>query len=161
MYRLSDDNRRFLHARLLPQPSDASLDAAAAVIRKMLSFTSVLHGRFQHNQVKRLIDQFEKAAGEDAGVGRLLLVDLASALATFHKTGGSDEAMVNHIYATMTRLDKLLEKLDTSAAAPLVAELSELARRWSGEFGWGVSDELDGLAAEWRAKLRDGGAEDG
>jgi hypothetical protein len=34
-----------------------------------------------------------------------------------------------------------------------VKESGLVAARWSGEFGYGLSDELDALAAEWRDRL--------
>jgi hypothetical protein len=152
LYRLSDDNRRFLHARLLSQHAAANVGEAAKVVRRMVSVREVYAGRFRHADVKRVVEQFEKATDDPAAVAALLLEDLAASLATFSQVGDY-EPIVDHAYASMERLDKCLARLDPDAARPLAARLDTLASRWSDEFGYGLSDELDGMAYEWRERL--------
>ncbi len=80
------------------------------------------------------------------------MADLAAALESFSQIGDF-EPIVDHAYATMNRLDKCLRSLDPSALPPLVQRLTEIAERWSNEFGYGLSDELDALADERRSRL--------
>ena len=153
LYRLSDENRRFLHGRLLPQRAAMNLDATAKVLRRMLSVSAVFNNEFRHIKAKRVVDQFEKSAGDPAAVAELLLIDLATTLETFSQVGDC-EPLVDHAYATMRRLEKRLVALDASQAQPLVETLSQISDRWSGQFGYGLSDELEGMAAEFVSRFQ-------
>jgi len=58
--------------------------------------------------------------------------------------------MVDHLYLTMSRLDKCLPNVRPDTLNPLVEKLRNLAEMWDGEFGYGLSDELVGFAQEWK-----------
>ena len=49
---------------------------------------------------------------------------------------------------SIVRLHKTLEGLDSDSARPVVEDLAKVASRYAGRFGWGVSDEMSGLAHE-------------
>ena len=68
LYRLSDENRRYLHARLLTEHAAESLAAAVKAVKQMISADVVFRGRFRHADVKRIIDQFGKASDDPAAV---------------------------------------------------------------------------------------------
>jgi hypothetical protein len=152
LYDLSDDNRRFLHARLLERLTDYNREEARRKIAKLINATTVFKNRFRHGDVKRVIDQYAKATGDDAGVAVLLVADLSATLETFNEVG-DDEILVDHAYASMERLHKTLERLGPSEATPIVISLQKVAQRWYGRFGYGLSDELDGLAREWENRI--------
>jgi hypothetical protein len=154
LYKLSDDNRRFLHGRLLPQQTAVHLEAAK-VLRRMLSVSSILDNEFRHIQAKRVVDQFEKAVDDPAQVAELLLIDLDKTLDTFSRVG-DDEPLVDHAYASMERLEKSLNLIDASQAAPLIAKLTQLANQWADQFGYGLSDELEGLAQHFAERFPSG-----
>jgi hypothetical protein len=160
LYQLSDDNRRFLHARLLAAVDKTrAIDDTAKVVRRMLKPQNVWNGRVRHGDVKRVIDRFEKGADDAAAVAHVLLADLDEALQTFAEVGDY-EPIVKHIYATMTRLEECLKLRDVPAATPLVDTLVALGRRWADRFGWGVSDELLGMAEYWRERVEAGAGGD-
>jgi hypothetical protein len=152
LYRLSEENRRFLLARLLPPGVAAGLDDAKCRLRKLLSTLSADASDFSHAEVRRLIDLFAKATGDKAGVADLLVIDLETSYQIFGNLGGYRE-MVNHIYATMRRLDKVLPDLPAEPLRPLVERLVALARRWHDAFGYGLSDELEDFAREWAGRV--------
>jgi hypothetical protein len=152
LYELNDDNRRFLHGRLLVEQSAANRNDARRQIAKLINPTGVFNNRFRHSDVKRVIDNYAKATGDDAGVAELLVADLSDTLGTFSEVGDY-EPLVDHAYASMERLHRTLERLGASEAAPVVIALQKLAERWSGEFGYGLSDELEDLATEWEDRL--------
>ena len=153
LYDLSDDNRRFLHARLLENLADSNLEDARRKVGRLINTSTVFNNRFRHGDVKRVVDQYARATGDDAGVARLLLADLEASLETISQVGDY-EPIVDHAYASMERLHKTLERLAGDAARPLLEELARVAApRFSDQFGWGLSDELDGLAAEWEERL--------
>lgn len=155
LYQLSDDNRRFLHQRLLPQRAAMNLEATAKVLRRMLSVSSILDDEFRHIEAKRVVDQFEKAVDDPEQVAQLLLIDLAKTLDTFSQVG-DDEPLVDHAYASMKRLQGRLNLLSASQARPLVEKLTDLANRWAGEFGYGLSDELEELAQHFADRFPSG-----
>jgi hypothetical protein len=153
LYKLSDDNRRFLHARLLDHGEVHGLAAAEKVIRRMVAPSEIFKGRFKHSALKRVVDQFERAVDDPAPVAELLLIDLDASLEAF-KEVGNDEAVVDHLYASMVRLNEMLALVDDAVQlSTLVEQLGRLGQRWANEFGYGVSDELAGLAWTWRDRL--------
>lgn len=151
LYRLSDENRRFLHGRLLPAEAEQSRDDVRRKLLGMLTPDVIYRNAFSHAAIKRLIDQFEKATDDPAAVTDLVLSDIDAALRTFAQVGDVKE-IVDHVYAMMNRLHKLLQRLDGVAAAPLVQTLGEIADKWAGEFGYGLSDELGHLAEQWKRR---------
>jgi hypothetical protein len=152
LYHLSDDNRRFLHSRLLEQLTDYNREDARRALAKLISPTAVFNDRFRHSDAKRIIDQYAKATDDDAGVADLLIADIDMTLETFNEVG-DDVPLVDHAYASIERLHKTLERLHPDVARPLVEQLARVSTRWANRFGYGLSDELKGLADEWRDRL--------
>jgi hypothetical protein len=151
LYRLSDENRQFLHARLLADQAAQSRDDVRQKVLRLVTPDAVYRGDFSHAAIKRLIDRFEKATDDAAATADLILSDIDASLLTFAQIGDF-EPIVDHVYAMMHRLHRVLERLDRDAAAPLVQRLREMANKWGGEFGYGLSDELVSLAAEWERR---------
>lgn len=157
LYTASEENRRFLHARLLPQKAEVTLAEAERALKRLLSVSAAFDGRFRHADAKRVVDQFEKATGDPALVADLLLSDLEMSYRTFSETGDF-EPMVNHIYATLNRLDKTLARLPPGFLLSRASRLNRLAERWEGKFGYGLSDELADFAAVWNERAGKGGS---
>ena len=152
LYQLSEENRRFLHTRLLDQLGEFNLEEARREIKRLVSPSIVYKNAFRHSDLKRVVDQYAKAGGDAAGVAGLLVADIDASCETFEIVGDAPE-IADHVYASMERLHKTLETLDPAEARPVVGALSLVASRWFDRFGYGVSDELDGLAVEWRDRL--------
>jgi hypothetical protein len=92
-----------------------------------------------------------KASGNPAAVADVLIADLEIALPILRAVGDY-EPLVDNIYSTMRRLDKLLSDLPIEIVAGLVPRISQLALKWNNKFGYGVSDELGEFAREWQAR---------
>jgi hypothetical protein len=67
LYHLSEENRRFLHTRLLDQLGEFNLEEVRKKITKLVSPSAVFDDSFRHSDVKRVIDQYGKASGDSAG----------------------------------------------------------------------------------------------
>jgi hypothetical protein len=156
LYRLNDENRRFLDARLARSNADTeeSFLTAAKVLRTMLSPDHMYDGQFSPREAKRVVDQFDRAVGDRVATANLLLIDLNASLVTFGKIGDWDRRIVDHAYSVMRRLDKQLRQIEPDQLAPLVERLSEIAQRFSNKFGYGLSDEMDAFADEWRERVK-------
>ena len=152
LYELSEENRRFLHTRLLDQLAESNLEQARREIKKLVNPSAVFNGRFRHADVKRVIDQYAKPGADPVGVAHLLVSDIDASCTTFAEVGDF-EPIVDHAYASMRRLHRLLEGIEPAAARPVVEALDLVASRWADRFGYGLSDELAGLADEWRERL--------
>ncbi len=153
LYRLSEQNRTFLHARLLAlEGTAAAADVAAGRLRKLLSPAAADLNRFRHVDCERVVDAFDKATDDKAAVARLLVLDLATAFETFVRVGDV-EPMVDHCYATMARLDTVLLGLPPAAATEVVERMSALERKHHGAFGYGFSDDLAGQVKAWRERF--------
>jgi hypothetical protein len=149
LYRLSDENRRYLHGRLVPAGHSQLLAQTKTKVQRLLTPNEVLSGRFSATQVYRVLDQFAKAVDDGVAVTELTITALAAALETFNEIGDL-EPIVDHIYVLLNRVDELLPHLPAEAQIAMVDLLTDQARR---RFGYGISDELGGLAAEWQEKL--------
>ncbi|HEY2588871.1 MAG TPA: hypothetical protein VGI81_24220 [Tepidisphaeraceae bacterium] len=157
LYNASEENRRFLHARLLPQAAGQTLAEAERAIKRLLSVSAAFNGRFRHADAKRVVDQFEKATDDPALVADLLLADLEMSYKTFSEIG-DDVPIVDHIYSTMNRLEKTLARLPPGFLVSRASRLNRLAERWDGQFGYGLSDELVAFAADWNERAGKDGA---
>src|SRR5688572_12891092 len=73
LYRLSDENRRYLHARLLAEQQAQTLEEVKRKIARLLSPSIIDNDQFRHADVKRVIDQYERATNDPAAVAELLL----------------------------------------------------------------------------------------
>jgi hypothetical protein len=151
LYALSDENRSFLHARLLESAKPETLDAVKCRLARLLSPEAIYANKFKHVEVKRIIDRYAKASDAPAEVADLLVTDLSHSLAALGEVGDF-EPMVDHIYAVMERLDKILPLVERAVLLPLVERLCELADQWHASFGYGVSDELETFAEAWRER---------
>jgi hypothetical protein len=151
LYALNPENRRFLHSRLRPEAAKENLDQTIAEVKRILKSAGEPGGRFSQAAVKRVVDQFAKASGNHAAVADLLIADLEIALPTLWAIGDY-EPLVDNVYSTMRRLDKLLSDLPIEIVAGFVPRISQLALTWNGKFGYGISDELGEFAREWRAR---------
>jgi hypothetical protein len=136
---------------LLPERAVQTLEEAERKLRQMLSYSNIIHNRFRHGEIKRLIDQFAKAAGDDSAVAELLIANLDAGFGVMEDVGDYEE-MADHLYSTMNRLDKCLSNVVPESLNPLVEKLKNLAETWHDQFGYGLSDELDGFAEEWKRR---------
>jgi len=161
LHDLSPENRAFLQARLLPaDAADAADDLATAVerqLRGMVTRSAVYDGRVRHIDMKRVVDQFAKGTDDPALVARVLISDLDASCSTFEAVG--DFPPVDHLLAVIARLEKLLPTVPPGRLAPLSERLAELADEYGRSFGYGVSDELVGLARSWAARASSDGDE--
>ena len=80
--------------------------------------------------------------------------------------GTFDEAgdfppMVDHLYATLHRLDAILALLPPALLVSRASRLNRMAEQWGASFGHGISDELADFAARWNDRAaRAGGGTD-
>jgi len=155
LYRLSDENRQLIHARLRLEGTDDLLQQTQDKLRKLISYTSVLNGRFQHKTVKHLIDQFAKASGDNVAVARLLTTDLYEALGALKELGDVTE-LVDHSFSIMNYLDKVLHKTLPAQRRPLIQQLIALAEMYGRSFGYGLSDSLLDMASDWKDRTDEG-----
>lgn len=151
LYNLNEENRRFLGARLVP--AKASLDEARSELKNILSASSVYDGNFKYADAKRIIDQYAKASRDPIAVTDLLCSDLEMSLASLRQVGDFSN-LVDHFYASMARLGKLIAKLPNPSQRALAKHIGDLAKKWNGKFGYGISDELNDFAAELLDRLK-------
>jgi hypothetical protein len=152
LYNLNAENRRFLHARLLSAGRGPLVAESLSALKHILSIPSIYEGNFSHSGAKRIIDQFAKATGDTGAVCDLLCSDLEISLASLSQTG-DDENLVDHVYASMTRLGQLAPELPMESYRSIADRIATLAKKWSGKFGYGISDELNDLGAELKYRL--------
>jgi hypothetical protein len=134
----------------LPNRPTIALDAAKRKLRQALAPGAIMKGGFSGREMKRVIDQYAKATDDAGAVADLLMTDLEASIAAFSDVGDFPR-LVDHIYATLDHLDRVLPRLPAPAADPILSRATALARRWENKFGYGISDELVAYAANWNA----------
>ena len=151
LHDLSDANRRFLEARLIVQDEEAAVHAAAKEISGLLNVRNPMRFELDPRAVYRIVDQFRKATNSSVGQARLLITAIESGFLAFAALG-DDEATVNMLFVLCDRLNKVLESLQQVDLSQLLERLQAVADRFSGEFGYGISDEFDAVVAIWCEK---------
>lgn len=153
LFQLNDDNRQFLIARLVPQRQGAVFDEAKKkVIRCYRSYESMTT-RFSSREVYHVLDQFAKAVDDGSMVAELTIAALAKGISVFAEFGGDDSSMADHLYVLLRRICELLPHVATESQDSLVRLLVDIGEQWSGKIGYGLADEIDDVAAEWRKRL--------
>lgn len=166
LHGLSPENRALIEARVIVAGSSEGgteqqqrgnavraklVEEAKGKLRKLVSTDVVYRDRFSHAAMKKVVDQLAKALPDDVLLAEVLIEDLRASLATF-KQVGDDEKMVDHIYSVMHRLEKVMKQAEAFAGRTvmvgLAGQLVELGKKYKGEFGYGVSDELWGWSLD-------------
>jgi hypothetical protein len=136
LYQLNAENRLFLHARL-SGVSKATVKEANRTLGKLLSEETIWDGNFSHADAKRVIDHYARATNDPAAVADLLLSDLEMSFKTFSRIGDF-VPMVDHLYATLRRFNKVFSDLPREMLPPLLERTNRLAKKWDSVFGYGL-----------------------
>ncbi len=62
---------------------------------------------------------------------------------------GDFEAMVDHLYAALARLNGLLPDLPIESVVKMSPRLQSMGEAWGRSFGYGISDELNDFISAW------------
>jgi hypothetical protein len=151
LYELSNENRQFLHARLLTEASSKTLDDAKDRLAKIVSTSTLFRNQFRHSDAKRIVDQYEKATDDSAAVAELLLLDVELSFSIMEEVGDCEE-LVDHSFAVIGRMYEVFEKVPPERLTEFVDRASKTAKAYSASFGYGISDEYCDFAATWRER---------
>ncbi len=151
LYELSNENRQFLHARLLAEASTKTLEDAKARLAKIVSTGTLFRNQFRHSDAKRLVDQYEKATDDPVAIAELLLLDIELSFSIMEEVGDCEE-LVDHSFAVIGRMHEVFEKVPAARLTEFAERASTTAEAYSASFGYGISDEYCDFAAKWRER---------
>ena len=142
LYRLSEDNRRFLQARFMNlEVSGGVLDAYREGIQNEF-FPKKGYGELRYSVAEKAINDYSKASGDFAGTMELMFFYVENGVKFTSKYGDIDEEFYLEIYGM---LEKFCTQLKTPEGQTLYAHfrerLFEICRKTRG-MGWGFGDGI-------------------
>jgi len=158
LYRLSEENRRFLSARL-GDPAK-QLERYREVVADAM-FPDLLRtgARVRVTEAKQAITQYLRATGDDAGTLDLMLTFVEAGTALAADAGYGDEAFFSSLESMLSRALALLfrsapEVID--AVEPRLLDLQDTARDIGWGYGDGVADAVTGTLERMRGSAKTG-----
>ncbi len=152
LYRASEDNRRFLHARLLEPKTELSEHRrliSAAVFPDPFSRRPIRIG-----EAKRLIREYNLATGDAGRTVDLMLTMVEAGTEQAVDLGYGDDKYFASLETAIDGAVKLLADLPAESRREATERLVRIANR-AADIGWGYGDYVCEIAA--RAKTLSGG----
>jgi hypothetical protein len=139
LYRASPENRRFLHARLLP--SAGSLEEYRRRVEDAIFPDPLSHKRVRIGEAERLIRHYRLSTGDQVGVVDLMLAMVEAGTEQAADLGYGGEAYFGSLEHVLRSVVEALPSLPRPAIPSIEQRLRELARR-SEPIGWGYGDTV-------------------
>ncbi len=139
LYKLSDDNRDFFHARF--GLGDDPLQAYKEIIEEAMYPDVMKDGPVQVARAKQAIARYEKAVGEPHGRMELMLFFIERGHAFSDQYGYGDESFFTALERMFARAAALLATMEPGAIERLRPRLDSVVEEVNG-IGWGHYDEL-------------------
>ncbi len=146
LYASNKENQAFLHARL--NVGDDVLKPYKASIERWLSPDVYKNQDVSVAKAKKAISDYRKALGPSKGLAELMVFYCEQASEFSSNVGMQDEAYADALVRMFEQALKTVTRLPTSQCEPLCDRLAEV-RDTSRNFGYGVSDDMNGLLAKY------------
>ena len=142
LYRLSAENRRFFHARVLG--GDVQLERYRELVADAMSPGS-FNRPIRVAEAQRLIREFRRATGDVAGSNELTLVFIEAGTAIAANYGYGDEQFFLSLERAITSIITGLGELDPDERTATATRLRAVADR-ARVIGWGYGDFVREIA---------------
>lgn len=146
LYSASKDNQAFLHARFAL--GEDALGPYKATIDRWVCPDVMLNQAISVSKAKKAISDYNKAIGQPEGLAELTVFYCESCMNFLGYCGMDDEGYFNALVRMFEQALKATAALEPSQQGPFVERL-ERVQQESYNWGWGVSDDMDELMAEY------------
>lgn len=146
LYQAEESNRRFLHARFLPE-------SASLALYRTLVRDAVFRDPFDRKPVRlreatEMIQHFKRSTGDLSGVVDLLLTYVEAGSEQAADLGMEGDSYFSSLETKLTEAVRLLPCLPTEGRRTAEARIRRLGN-YQGRIGWGFGDFLADVAAEF------------
>lgn len=144
LYRLSAENRRFFHARVLG--GEVELERYRELVTDAVNPAS-LNSPVRVAEAQRLIREYHRATGDVTGTNELTLAFIEAGTAIAANYGYGDEQFFLSLERAITSIITGLRALDPDQQTTTATRLRAVAERAS-VIGWGYGDFARDVAAD-------------
>jgi hypothetical protein len=145
LYQAEASNRRFLHARFLPE--SASLAKYRTLVREAVYPDPFDRKPVRLREATAIIQHFKRSTGDLCGVVELLLTFVEAGTEQAADLGMEGDRYFSSLETKLTEAVRLLPSLPSEGRRAAEARIRRLAR-FQTRIGWGFGDFLAAVAAE-------------
>jgi hypothetical protein len=143
LYRLSEENRRYLLAGCMdPKAEPGVLEAYRQIIKNEF-FPEKGHGTLRYSVAEKAIDSYSKASGDFEGKMELMLFYVENGVDFTNEYGDIDEKFYDKVGGMLEKFCTLLKTPEGKTLYPRFKKrLFEIRKKTKG-IGWGFGDEVN------------------
>jgi hypothetical protein len=148
LYRLSEENRRYLLAGSMDTKAEPGILEAYREVIKNEFFPEKGHGTLRYSVAEKAINSYSKASGDLEGTVELMLFYVENGVDFTNEYGDIDEKFYDKIVAMLEKFCNLLKTPEGKALYPRFKKrLFEIRKKTKG-IGWGFGDEVNLLVKD-------------
>lgn len=148
LYRLSEENRRYLLAGCMdPKAEPGVLEAYRQIIKNEF-FPEKGHGTLRYSVAEKAIDSYSKASEDFEGKMELMFFYVENGVDFTNEYGDIDEEFYNKIVDMLEKFCTLLKTREGKNLYPLFKKRLFEIRKKSEGIGWGFEDDVELLVTD-------------
>jgi hypothetical protein len=143
LYRLSEENRRYLLAGRMDMKAEPGILEAYKEIIKNEFFPEKSYGTLRYSVAEKAINSYFKASGDFEGKMELMLFYVENGVDYTNKYGDIDEKFYDKVAGMLEKFCTLLKTPEGRSLYPQFKKrLFEIQKKAKG-IGWGFGDEIN------------------
>jgi hypothetical protein len=143
LYRYSEDNRRYLHARFIDREGNSVVLEEYRKIIQNEFFPEKGYGELRYSVAEKAIKDYSDASGDFEGKMELMLTYVENGVKYTNEYGDIDEKFYDKIYEMLEQFCALLKTPEGQLLYPLFRERLLKVRDDTEEIAWGFGDAID------------------
>ena len=143
LYRLSEENRRYLLAGCMDTKAEPGILEAYKEIIKNEFFPEKGYGTLRYSVAEKAIDSYYKASGDFEGKMELMFFYVENGVDFTNKYGDIDEKFYDKIGGMLEKFCTLLKTLGGRPLYPRFKKRLFDIRKKTKTIGWGFGDEVN------------------
>ena len=148
LFRLSEENRRYLLARCMDTKADPGILEAYKEIIKNEFFPEKGYGMLKYSVAEKAINSYFEASGDFEGKMELMFFYVENGVNFTNKYGDIDERFYNKIGGMLEKFCTLLKTPEGKSIYPQFKNRLFDIRNKTKTIGWGFGDEVNFLVKD-------------
>lgn len=145
LYRLCEENRRYLLARSMEAKAEPGVLEAYREVIKNEFFPEEGHGMLRYSVAEKAIDSYWKASRDFEGKMELMLFYVENGVDFTNEYGDIDEEFYDKVVDMLEKFCTLLKTPEGKALYPRFKKRLFEIRKKSEGIGWGFEDDVESL----------------